>query len=235
MYSRELCDELIEKLANMEMAQQPMMPGSGGLVPGGAQDPSMGGGEAPAAAGPKQPKVKPEQLYERMLKMTGRIADMSAQLGQSGQPTQSMEQMVKEDQAEMQGEAQPAMDPSMQQSPMPMQAPPMDPSMQGGLQPQASLRLGVEELLKKKAVAALGAGLTAHMVGSMAGPAVNTAQNIGSRFRRWASGHHGKQRVLTKRQLNRPASGPAGANLTGNEDIIPAHFRQRFTGPNKYR
>ena len=77
MYTKDFCNNLIEKLANMEMGQQQAsaQPGSGGLVPGYEQDAGAGG----APAGPKVPKVKPEQLYERMLKMAGRMADMSAQ------------------------------------------------------------------------------------------------------------------------------------------------------------
>ena len=197
MYTKNDCNDLLEKIANMEMGmpeQQPggMQPGSGGLVADG-QDPNAaaaGGG----AAGPKgPPKVKPEQLYERMLKMTGRMADMSAQLGQAGQQGQSMEQMVREDQQEMQtqnmGMQQPGIDPSMGMG----QAPGMDQGMgmqqpqqgmdfgmggQPGLQPQASLRDWISKSLKKEAL------LGAHFAAGLSGDALEGGLNIGNRFSR---------------------------------------------------
>jgi hypothetical protein len=195
MYSKDFCDSILEKIANMEQmgmpGQQSMAPGSGGLVPGGPeqqQDPMAGGG---ASAGPKgPPKVKPEQLYERMLKMTGRMADMSAQLGQSGQQTQSMEQMVREDQQEMATQGM-GMDPMMGGQPgmdqgmgMGMPQPGMDQGMgmppQMGLQPQASLKKEIANQLEKEAL--LQAAFLAPLIADPIAKGWGALKRMGSKF-----------------------------------------------------
>jgi hypothetical protein len=239
MYTPDFCDELIEKLANMEMGMQPqqppMSPGSGGLVPdGGGQDPNAAAG-APAAAGPKGPaKVKPEQLYERMLKMTGRMADMSAQLGQSGQPSQSMEQMVREDQQEMQAQSMGGgMDPSMGQDPSMMGQDPnamggmppqgMDPMMGGqpGLQPQASLKLEIAKVLEKEAL--LGSALSAQFAGGLGLGAASGAGDLATRFRTYMKSGvpsvRGTANMLGNRARNRASVKAIGGGLEGSSRI----------------
>jgi len=101
------------------------------------------------------------ELGRELVKMTGRMADMSAQLGQSGQPTQSMEQMVREDQQEMSQQGM-GMDPIMGGMDQGMGQPPMggQPPMPG-LQPQASLKREISNQLEKEAL------VQAALIGSM--------------------------------------------------------------------
>ena len=225
MYTKNDCDNLLEKIANMEMGmpQQPpgMQPGSGGLVPE-EQDPNAAAG---GPAGPKgPPKVKPEQLYERMLKMTGRMADMSSQLGQSGQQSQSMEQMVREDQREMQAQNSGIeMNPMMGGQPQPQ--PGMNPMMgQPGLQPQASLKDSIEAMLRKEAYLqkeALSA-LGTQFVGTIAGPAVQALGKIKTRFKGWMKSNpltKATRKVIDNRKLHTFDSPIVGGNLQGSRKI----------------
>ena len=223
MYTKNDCDNLLEKIANMEMGmpQQPpgMQPGSGGLVPE-EQDPNAAAG---GPAGPKgPPKVKPEQLYERMLKMTGRMADMSSQLGQSGQQSQSMEQMVREDQREMQAQNSGIeMNPMMGGQPQPG----MNPMMgQPGLQPQASLKDSIEAMLRKEAYLqkeALSAFGT-HFGLTLAGPALQSLSKIKTRFKGWMKSNpltKATRKVLDNRKLHTFDSPIVGGNLQGSRKI----------------
>ena len=233
MYTKDFCNELLEKIAQMEQAGMPpqgMSPGSGGLVPGGAQDPNAMAGAGPA--GPKAPKVKPEQLYERMLKMTGRMADMSAQLGQTGQQSQSMEQMVREDQQEMQSQNMMGMqqdpmqqDPNMgmQQDPSMMQQP-QAPGM--GLQPQASFKEELLRQMEKQSLAPLAIAGAAQVGGMAVGAGVPALGNIGTRIdtgsRTSSPFAGGRARMMRQRKLNTLSGGLSGTTgLEASEKLTP--------------